>query len=210
MKSDIPKQFIELNGKPVVMHTIEKFVKAIPSIKIILVLSEALNSEWKALCSKYNFTLELELINGGETRYHSVKNGLSLVPDASLVGIHDAARPLVSSETILKTFALAEDRGNAAPAVPVTDSLRSVRGKENTAVDRNNYCIVQTPQCFHSELIKKAFLKAYKPEFTDDVTVLEAFGEKINLTEGNRENIKITTAFDLVIAEQLMLAKPVL
>ncbi|MCE3280824.1 MAG: 2-C-methyl-D-erythritol 4-phosphate cytidylyltransferase [Bacteroidetes bacterium] len=210
MKSAIPKQFIELGGKPVVMHTIEKFVKAIPTIQIILVLPDALTNDWKALCSKHNFTQKLELINGGETRYHSVKNGLSLVPDASLVGIHDAARPLVSEETILKTFALAEDRGNAAPVIPVSDSLRSVRGKENTAVDRNNYYIVQTPQCFHSDLIKKAFLKAYKPEFTDDATVLEAFGEKINLTEGNIENIKITTAFDLVIAEQLMKAKPVL
>jgi 2-C-methyl-D-erythritol 4-phosphate cytidylyltransferase len=209
MKSSIPKQFIELNGKPVVMHTIEKFVKAIPSIKVILVLSETLTDDWKVLCKKYNFTQELSLVNGGETRYHSVKNGLSLVPDASLVGIHDAARPLVSTDTILRTFALAEDRGNAAPAIPVSDSLRSVRGKDNTAVDRNNYYIVQTPQCFHSDLLKKAFLKAYKPEFTDDATVLEAFGEKINLTEGNIENIKITTAFDLVIAEQMMKIKPV-
>jgi 2-C-methyl-D-erythritol 4-phosphate cytidylyltransferase len=209
MKSSIPKQFIELSGKPVVMHTIEKFVKAIPSIKVILVLSDTLTNEWKALCLQHNFVQELQLANGGETRYHSVKNGLSLVPDASLVGIHDAARPLVSTDTILRTFALAEDRGNAAPAIPVSDSLRSVRGKENTAVDRNNYYIVQTPQCFHSDLIKKAFLKAYKPEFTDDATVLEAFGEKINLTEGNIENIKITTAFDLVIAEQMMKIKPV-
>ena len=204
MNNAIPKQFIELKGKPILMHTIEKFTTTFPDISIIVVLAKALNEDWKVLCTKFNFTIAHQLTDGGETRYHSVKNGLALVPDACVVGIHDAARPLVSKETILKAFEMAETMGNVSPAVSLNDSIRYLKGKESVAVDRTHYSIVQTPQCFHSDLIKKAFLKAYKPEFTDDATVLEAFGEKINLVEGNRENIKITTEQDLIIAEALM------
>jgi 2-C-methyl-D-erythritol 4-phosphate cytidylyltransferase len=204
MNNAVPKQFIELRGKPVLMHTLEKFRSVLPEAKFIIVLPEELQKDWKSLCLKHECSVSHELAKGGDTRYDSVKSGLSDVPDASLVGIHDAARPLVSTKTILETFAMAEKWGNASPAIPVTDSLRSVRGKENTAVDRNNYYIVQTPQCFHSDLIKKAFLKPYKEEFTDDASVLESFGEKINLVEGNRENIKITTAMDLILAEALI------
>jgi 2-C-methyl-D-erythritol 4-phosphate cytidylyltransferase len=209
MNNPIPKQFIELQGKPVLMHTIELFKETYPDISIILVLAEQLFGDWKELCSKHNFNLDVKLAKGGESRYHSVKSGLEMVPDACIVGIHDAARPLVSKSTINRTYKTAEKRGNAVPTMPVTESLRSVRGAENTAVDRNNYHIVQTPQCFHSDLLKKAFLKAYKPEFTDDATVLEAFGEKINLVEGNKENIKITTPMDLLLAETLLSARSV-
>jgi 2-C-methyl-D-erythritol 4-phosphate cytidylyltransferase len=204
MNSTVPKQFMELYGRPVLMHTIDRFKNTYPDINVIVALSDKLNDQWKELCARHDFNLVHQLVNGGETRYHSVKNGLDLVPDACVVGIHDAARPLVNSFTIQNAFTTAEKLGNASPSVSVSDSLRSVRGVENTAVDRNNYRIVQTPQCFHSDLIKKAFLKAYKPEFTDDATVLEAFGEKINLIEGNRENIKITTSQDLLIAEALI------
>jgi 2-C-methyl-D-erythritol 4-phosphate cytidylyltransferase len=204
MNHAIPKQFIELNGKPVLMHTVEKFISVFPEIKIIIALAKELNDDWQHLCSKHNFEPRYQLAEGGETRYHSVKNSLALVPDACVVGIHDAARPLVSKETILRTFETAEQLGNGCPAVQVSDSLRVVKGKENTAVDRSSYKIIQTPQCFHSDLLKKAFLKEYKSSFTDDATVLEAFGEKINLVEGNKENIKITTSEDLVIAEAFM------
>ena len=204
MNNATPKQFIELKGKPVLMHTIEKFTSAFPDIFVIVVLSKSLNDDWIALSSKHNFKIPYQLADGGETRYHSVKNGLALVPDACVVGIHDAARPLVSRQTILNAFETAEVRGNASPCVPLNDSIRFLKGKDNCAVDRKHYSIIQTPQCFHSDLIKKAFLKAYKPEFTDDASVLEAFGEKINLIEGNRENIKITTEQDLIIAEALM------
>src|ERR1043165_509338 len=193
MKSEVPKQFMALKGKPVLMHTISKFSEAYPGISIIVVLAKQLNDQWSTLCKEYNFTIPHELADGGETRYHSVKNGLALVPDPSCVGIHDAARPLVSIATIRAAFEKAETDGNASPAVPVTDSIRFLKDKENCALDRTKYVIVQTPQCFHSVLIKKAFEKAYKPEFTDDASVLESFGEKINLVEGNRENIKITT-----------------
>jgi 2-C-methyl-D-erythritol 4-phosphate cytidylyltransferase len=207
MKSEVPKQFMELKGKPVLMHTISKFSEAYPEIKIIVVLAKQLNDDWKALCAKHNFTVPHELTGGGETRYHSVKNGLLLVPEPSCVGIHDAARPLVSIATIKAAFEKAETEGNASPAVPVTDSIRFLKGHENCTLDRSKYVIVQTPQCFHAELIKKAFEKPYKPEFTDDASVLEAFGEKVLLVEGNRENIKITTPQDLVIAEALLSSK---
>lgn len=204
MNNAVPKQFIKLNGKPVLMHTIEKFVAAIPEIHVVVVLSLKLHEEWSAMCDAYDFKISHQLIDGGETRYHSVKNGLTLVPDACVVGIHDAARPLVTAQTILNAFQTAEKLGNASPSIPVTDSLRMIKGNENCAVDRSHYAIIQTPQCFHSNLIKAAFLKAYKPEFTDDASVLEAYGEKINLIEGNRENIKITTPQDLIIAEALL------
>jgi 2-C-methyl-D-erythritol 4-phosphate cytidylyltransferase len=204
MNNAVPKQFMDLLGKPVLMHTIEKFKNSIPDSVIIVVLAKALNEEWESLCVKHNFTIDHQLTDGGETRYHSVKSGLALVPDACAVGIHDAARPLVSKQTILKTFEKAEKLGNASPAIPLNESIRFLKGVENCAVDRTLYSIIQTPQCFHSDLIRKAFLKAYKPEFTDDASVLESFGEKINLVEGNRENIKITTPQDLIIAEALM------
>ncbi len=204
MNSAVPKQFMEICGKPVLMHTIQKFTDAIPEIKIILMLPADYLNKWEALCKDYNFNIHCQVAEGGETRYHSVKNGLALAPDAVIVGIHDAARPLVSKATIVNAFETAEKTGNACPVVPLSDSLRVVKGKENTAVDRSAYYIVQTPQCFHSDLLKKAFLKTYKPEFTDDATVLESFGEKINLIEGNPENIKITTPQDLIFAEALM------
>lgn len=208
MMQAVPKQFIELEGKPVLIHTVEKFRAAIPDIKIIIALAKELTDDWKTLCEKHNFTVEHVLAEGGETRYHSVKNSLALVPEYCTVGIHDAARPLVSTETILRSFKMAEETGNACPVIPVTDSLRVVKGNENRYVDRSTYCIVQTPQCFHAGLIKQAFLKAYKPDFTDDASVLESFGEKINLVEGNKENIKITTPQDLIIAASYMKNSP--
>lgn len=204
MNKEIPKQFMELNGKPVLMHTIEKFKNTFPDISVVVVLAKHLNDDWKMLCEKHSFKIIHQLTDGGETRYHSVKNGLAFVPDACVVGIHDAARPLVSKQTILNTYETAEVRGNASPFIPLNDSIRFLKGKENCAVDRTLYAVIQTPQCFHSDLIKKAFLKTYEQEFTDDASVLEAFGEKINLVEGNRENIKITTEQDLIVAEALI------
>jgi 2-C-methyl-D-erythritol 4-phosphate cytidylyltransferase len=204
MNSDVPKQFMELNGKPVLMHTLQKFAEAIPAIHLILVLPSACNDVWKTLCIKHQFTIQHEITEGGETRFHSVKNGLQLVPENCIVGIHDAARPLVSSQTILNAFETAEKKGNASPALPLNESVRLVEGDNNKAVDRKNYYLIQTPQCFRSGLIKKAFSQNYTPFFTDDASVLEATGEKINLIEGNRENIKITTPQDLIIAEALI------
>lgn len=204
MNNTIPKQFIELAGKPVLMHTIERFVTAIPDIKIILVLAAGLRQQWQELCNKHHFKITHQLVDGGETRFHSVKNGLALIPDNNIVGIHDAARPLVSKKTLLTAFETAAKTGNACPAIPITESVREVNETENKAVDRNSYYIVQTPQCFQSTLIKKAFLQEYQTAFTDDASVLESIGKKINLVQGNPENIKITTPVDLVIAEAII------
>jgi 2-C-methyl-D-erythritol 4-phosphate cytidylyltransferase len=170
----------------------------------VLVLSSAYRAQWNALCENHNFTVSYQLAEGGETRFHSVKNGLAKVPENSVVGIHDAARPLVAAQTIITVFETAEQKGNASPAIPLSESMREVIGNTNKAVDRTNYFIIQTPQCFQSNLIKKAFLQEFLPTFTDDASVLEAMGEKINLIEGTRENIKITTPLDLIIAEAIM------
>lgn len=203
MKSAVPKQFMELLGKPVLMHTIEKFHKTMDAIDVIVVLAKEHQEEWKKLCSKHHFSIRHRFADGGDTRYASVKSGLELISDG-VVGIHDAARPLVSSLTIRRAFEEAEIMGNASPCIAISDSLRRTKGKENTAVNRNDFFIIQTPQCFHTTAIKKAFEKGYQPEFTDDATVFEAYGEKINLIEGNKENIKITTPQDLLIAQVLL------
>lgn len=204
MQNLVPKQFIELQGKPVLMHTIEKFNSAIPGINCIVVLASHLIDEWKRLCAKHSFAIPCRITTGGETRFHSVRNGLALIPDNCIVGIHDAARPLVGEQIIINSFKMAEKKGNACPAIAINESIREVNGKKNRAVDRSNYFIIQTPQCFQSSLIKKAFQVEYNMLFTDEASVMESIGEKINLIEGNRENIKITTPQDLIIAEALI------
>ena len=206
MNNAVPKQFLELLGKPILMHTIEKFIAAISEINIIVVLSLQYVEQWKILCKKHNFTISYQLAEGGSTRFHSVKHGLEFVPENCIVGVHDAARPLVSIPTIIKAFETAEQKGNASPAIPLTESIRVLENGNTKAVDRVNYFIVQTPQCFQSNILKQAFLQAYRPTFTDDASVVEAMGEKINLIEGNSENIKITSPQDLIIAEALMAA----
>lgn len=200
MKSAVPKQFMLLGGKPILMRTMERFVQAIPDINLVLVLADNLNDQWDQLCEQYDFQLSHQLVNGGETRYHSVKNGLEKVPSGSLVGIHDAARPLVSLETICRVYNAAAEFGNASPYVPAVESMRMGDALQNKAIDRSTLMIVQTPQCFHADLLKPAFEKPYRDTFTDDASVLEAHGVGIRLVEGNRENIKITTADDLLIA----------
>ncbi len=204
MNHVIPKQFIPLQGKPVLMRTIEKFVSSLPDIQIIVVLASHLKQEWATLCTTHHFTVPHQVAEGGETRFHSVINGLTLVPNNCIVGVHDAARPLVSKQTILHAYEVAEEKGNAIPAVTIHESIREINGINNKAVNRHNYFMIQTPQCFHSNVLKKAFLQEYNPLFTDDASVLEAMGEKINLVEGNYENIKITTPQDLIIAAALL------
>lgn len=204
MNSNVPKQFLLLSGKPLLMHTITKFHQTFSDINIIVVIANQLVNEWKQLCEKYNFNISHQLTDGGETRFHSVKNGLKLIPENALVGIHDAARPLVSKETIVRAFDVAEKLGNAIPCIAIAESIREKSDDENKTVDRSKFVIIQTPQCFHSSLIKKAFIQDYNSSFTDDASVLEAIGEKINLVEGNKENIKITTPQDLIVAEVLI------
>ena len=204
MGASTPKQFLELAGKPILMHTLEKFKKADPTIEIILALPENQIDFWEELFHKYQLPkVQHQIVKGGQTRFHSVQNALKLVKEGSVVAIHDGVRPLVSIDTINNCYAAAEKNGNAIPVVEVVDSLRhySKQDKTNEAVSRSCYRTVQTPQCFTSELILKAYQQDFDKLFTDDATVVEKLGEKINLVDGNRNNIKITTAEDLIIAE---------
>jgi 2-C-methyl-D-erythritol 4-phosphate cytidylyltransferase len=204
MKSDIPKQFLCLLGKPILMHTIEKFYSYDPTIEIRLVLPHQLIPVWNELCKKYNFVLQHSIFQGGETRFHSVKNGLSGINKTSLIAVHDAVRPLVSIETINNTFKIAKEKGSAIPVMPLTESIRELIGENSVSRKRDEYCSVQTPQVFQSEILLKSYNTEYDVSFTDDASVVEKAGYQIWLAHGNEENIKITTAIDLIISEALM------
>lgn len=204
MGTDIPKQFLELSGKPVLMHTIERFKAFDKSIEIITVLPENQLRYWTELQKKYSFSVPHTLVKGGPYRFFSVRNGLKFVGETGLVAIHDGVRPLVSIGTIKRCFEAAEKYGNSIPVVCPADSLRMETDRGNIPVNRQHIKQIQTPQVFRAELIKKAYLQEYDPDFTDDATVLEKTGEEIHLVEGNRENIKITNPEDLLISEALM------
>lgn len=204
MESEFPKQFLQLSGKPILMHTIEKFQTFSNEIKIVLVIPEQFIGLWKSLIDHYNFSIIHQVVKGGEFRFESVKNGLGVIPNNGLVAIHDGVRPLVSIETLERVFSSSEKLGNAIPVIPVNESLRKVDKFSNGPVDRNQYQIVQTPQCFHLDIIKKAYQQDFNEEFTDDAMVAEAVGIKINLVEGNPENIKITRPSDILFAESLL------
>jgi 2-C-methyl-D-erythritol 4-phosphate cytidylyltransferase len=204
MHSDIPKQFINVNGKPILFYTLKCFDNYLKGIPIILVLPEPFIDYWKSITKKNDFAIDHQVTKGGQTRFHSVKNGLELITESAIVAIHDGVRPLVSKETLNRAFQKAEKEGNAIPSIAVTESMRRVEQDNSVYVNRDNYRMIQTPQCFHSELIKKAYEQVYKEEFTDDASVVEALGVKINLVEGNQENIKITRPADLKYAEALL------
>jgi 2-C-methyl-D-erythritol 4-phosphate cytidylyltransferase len=204
MGTEIPKQFLELCGKPVLMHTISVFHDFDPESKIILVLPEDQLPFWKGLCLKHSFSLVHQVVSGGETRFHSVQNGLSQIDGEGIVFIHDGVRPLVSRETLGRCLETAQESGNAIPVLPVTESLRKLEGEQNISVDRSQYFSVQTPQTFRSNQILEAFQQDFDPAFTDDASVAEKAGFSIQMVEGNRENIKITTPTDLIIAEALL------
>jgi 2-C-methyl-D-erythritol 4-phosphate cytidylyltransferase len=204
MGVDTPKQFLELAGRPVLMHTIERFRTFNETIEIITVLPENQLRHWNELQNKYSFNIPHTLVKGGQERFFSVKKGLQFVDTPGLVAIHDGVRPLVSAETIKRCFDAAEKYGNAIPVVSPGDSLRMVSEQGSRPVNRLNIKQIQTPQVFDAELIKKAYLQEYNPDFTDDATVLEKTGNKIQLVEGNRENIKITNPEDLFIAQTLL------
>jgi 2-C-methyl-D-erythritol 4-phosphate cytidylyltransferase len=207
MNSPVPKQFLKLNGKPIILHSINKFLDTDPNIEIIMVLPQEYLKLWEALCAEYMFHKPIRIAYGGESRFHSVKSGLELVTEEGIVAIHDAVRPLVSTKTILATYKAAEMYGNAVPAVPINDSIRQIESTRTIAVDRARYCATQTPQCFRSDIIKKAYQQEYHYKFTDDAMVVEAMGEQIRLVDGNPENIKITSPKDLLIAEVLLKAE---
>lgn len=202
--SEIPKQFLELNGKPVILHTIEAFYNFDTEIEIILVLPEIHFDYWQQLKKQHDFSIPHKVVGGGAERFHSVKNGLMAIETNGIVGIHDAVRPMVSAETLISCYAAAREFGNAIPVVAPADSIRKLTTESSKQVNRNEYRLVQTPQCFKTENILKAFEQEYSVSFTDDASVAEAAGQEIYLVEGNRENIKITTPQDLIIAEAFL------
>jgi 2-C-methyl-D-erythritol 4-phosphate cytidylyltransferase len=204
MGAEVPKQFLELAGRPVLMHTIERFKSFNDLIEIITVLPENQLRYWIDLQKKYSFNISHTLVKGGPDRFYSVRNGLDFVNIPGLVAIHDGVRPFVSIETIKNCFETAEKLGNAIPSVSPTETLRILNDQGTQPLNRILVRQIQTPQVFNAELIKKAYLQEYSPDFTDDATVLEKTGEKINLIEGNRENIKITNPEDLLFSKGLL------
>ena len=207
MGSDIPKQFLPLRGRPVLMHTIDVFRRTYPDIHIILVLPREQQDYWRQLCGQHDYDVELCVADGGETRFHSVRNGLSQIPDGArgVVGVHDGVRPFVSPETIRRCFVAAEEFSAVVPVVPVVETVRQLLADGSSmTVDRNAYRLVQTPQTFDIQLLKKAYGQPFDPFFTDDASVVEAMGHPIKLVEGNNENIKLTSPADLKLAEGMV------
>ena len=207
MGSSVPKQFLLLCGKPVLMHTIEAFHSYSTSLEIILVLPEEQQTHWKELCEEYGFTTPHTVVSGGSTRIESSRNGISIIPDDAdgVVGIHDGVRPLVSAAVIDRCYESARENYAAIPVMPLTDTLRFV-GESGCGrnVLRSDYVIVQTPQVFDIALAKRAFSLPYKESFTDDASVVEDLGCQVSVVEGCRENIKLTTPFDMKVAEAIL------
>jgi 2-C-methyl-D-erythritol 4-phosphate cytidylyltransferase len=203
MQTDIPKQFIELKSRPILMHTIDVFIQYNTQIDVIVVLPETQIENWSLLCKKHAFETKHRVIAGGSVRFESVKNGLKVASDSGFVAVHDGVRPLVSQTTIKACFREARISGAAIPVVMSVESIRQIKGDENVAVDRDLFRLVQTPQVFEANILKKAYEQEFNSLFTDDASVVEASGVKISLVEGNCENIKITTPFDLKLAEMM-------
>ena len=206
MGSDIPKQFLPIGGKPVLMRTIERFREYSADLQIILVLPEAQQDYWRELCKQYHFEVDYLLANGGPTRFHSVQNGLALIPDDAegVVGVHDGVRPFPSIEVIRNCYETTRTAKAVIPVIPVVETVRHIEGEGSVTVPRSDYRLVQTPQTFDIQLLKAANRQPYNDGFTDDASVVESYGHQISLVEGNRENIKITTPYDIVVAEAII------
>ena len=226
MGAAVPKQFLEVGGIPILMHTIRRFLKYAETysrtLGIIIVLPSEQQDYWRELCRKHHFNADCQIANGGETRFHSIKNGLALIPEHEkdgIVAVHDGVRPFPSVEVIDRVMEMARKCGAAIPVTPVIETLRELMPASSSSlqqsvttlsedtrsvtVPRSQYCLVQTPQAFSISLHRRAYAQPYCEDFTDDASVVEALGHPIALVEGNRENIKITTPFDLKVAECL-------
>lgn len=203
MGADIPKQFLLLNGKPIIMHTINRFLAFDAEMEVIIVLPKDQVEAWKAYCDEYQFTPVHKVVVGGAERFHSVKNGLDAVT-GDWVAVHDAVRPLVSTAVLKNCFDAVEKGLSVVPVLPPKQSLRKVNNEESVAVDRSQFVMVQTPQCFSLNVLKKAYSLPYESNFTDDASVVERSGVSITLVAGNEENIKITTPMDLQWANFLL------
>ena len=211
MGTELPKQFLPIGGRPVLMYTLEAFERAISGVHLILVLPKDQQAFWRELCQQHAFTLPHTIVDGGETRFHSVLNGLNCIPslppaqeEEVMVGVHDGVRPFVADDVIRRSYEAARQYGAAVPVIPVVETVRELTAQGSVTCDRSKYRLVQTPQTFQLSLLRRAYEQPYRDTFTDDASVVEALGHPITLVEGNRENIKITTPFDLRIAETLV------
>ncbi|GAC1309289.1 MAG: 2-C-methyl-D-erythritol 4-phosphate cytidylyltransferase [Mucilaginibacter sp.] len=206
MGGDVPKQFLLLKGRPVLMHAIEAFHYSTFRPQIIVVLHAGYHTQWSDLCREHNFSVPLQLVSGGETRFHSVKNGMESIPDdpGALIAVHDAARPLTSTAIIDEAYQHASIHGNAVTAVKSRDSIRQVKNDVSLSLVRDEIYLVQTPQTFQYVQLKKAYLQPYTDKFTDDASVVEQTGFPIHIVEGSYSNIKITFPEDITIAELLL------
>lgn len=207
MNSAVPKQFLALNDAPVLYHTIKAFMGAYEDMQLILVLPPDQLSYAQMILPYFTERIEVTIVPGGETRYHSVQHGLRAIHEEGIVFVHDGVRPLVSAELIHRCYKQAVQKGSAIPAIAVSDSIRQVTGDENAPVNREHLRMIQTPQTFRTDVILPAFTQEYQPSFTDEATVLEAYGTNVYLVEGEKSNIKVTTPEDLVIAEALLKAR---
>lgn len=205
MGGELPKQFLPIGGRPVLMRTLEAFAAYNPQVQLVVVLPQSQQAYWRELCVRYDFRLPHTVVDGGETRFHSVRNGLLQVEAPALVAVHDGVRPFVSSEVIARCYRLAAEHQAVVPVVGVVETLRRLEPEgQSVTVPRDGYRLVQTPQVFNADLLLRAYSQPYVESFTDDASVVEAYGHAVCLTEGNRENIKLTTPFDLKVAAALL------
>ena len=204
MGTTLPKQFLAIEGKSILLHTIDQFVSAFDDINFIIVLPADYIKEGQALITSSGLSQSFQFVAGGDTRFQSVKNGLAQADPASIVFVHDAVRCLLTPDLIQRCYQQAVEKGSAIPAVSSTDTIRIKEGTKHHVVDRTNVMMIQTPQTFNAALLKKAFDQAYQPSFTDEANVLEASGKEVYLIEGEYENIKITRPLDLAIAEYIL------
>lgn len=204
MGNAVPKQFLPLAGKPVLYYTLKAFIDAYADIKLVLVLPQAQLSYAQMVLQAFPERIDLAIVQGGETRFHSVQNGLKAVSSDSVIFVHDGVRPLVSPELVHRCYAQAVEKGSAIPAIAVADSMRIVNGTGSQPVDRQHMRSIQTPQTFRSDVLLPAFEQTYRDEFTDEATVVEAYGEDVYLVEGEKSNIKLTTPEDMLIAETIL------
>lgn len=204
MQSDIPKQFIPISGMPMLTYSIQTFYDSDPNTNIIVVIPSSKKELWRNLCKEFKFDIPHQVVNGGETRFQSVKNGLDVINSDGMVAVHDGARPLITRVFIEKLYKYAEKNKTAIPALPIVESVRIVSAGKNKPFDRDSLRTIQTPQVFHIGLLKEAYKQEYKPSFTDDATVVESAGHEINLVEGHADNIKVTYPKDIKIATAIL------
>jgi len=208
MKTEVPKQFLELGGMPVIFHTLRAFLKADPSFQILVSLPESFLPQWDILCKKYEFHPALKVVTGGLTRFHSISNALSAIREEGLVAVHDSVRPFITPSFILRLFSEAIDYGSAVPVIPLQDSLRRVTKEGSFPLPREEYRLVQTPQVFSVTELQKAYDQPFSEKFTDDASVFESICDLVHLTEGEPFNFKITCPADMFLAEAMISRYP--